>query len=201
GDIQLVAGNGISLQANTDVTIRGDNGYDDIRKNTLQGQSLQIQNKKADVVIDNTTLTTSVGDLSINSEGKTTLSNSELNSKGNTELSTKDHLTLQNIEANADKHMALSSKKNIYFNSKYGSTATPVVWDSSSSVNLKAKGILSMVGMDHIANRTTYTGGAISLEANNLISPSAGTLTFNAMDSSVLTNDPALKNLEGDLTI
>ncbi|XZW43203.1 two-partner secretion domain-containing protein [Acinetobacter baumannii] len=201
GDIQLVAGNGISLQANTDVTIRGDSGYDDIRKNTLQGQSLQIQNKKADVVIDNTTLTTSVGDLSINSEGKTTLSNSELNSKGNTELSAKDHLTLQNIEASADKHMALSSKKNIYFNSRYGSTATPVVWDSSSSVNLKAKGILSMVGMDHIANRTTYTGGAISLEANNLISPSAGTLTFNAMDSSVLTNDPALKNLEGDLTI
>ncbi len=201
GDIQLIAGNGISLQANTDVTIRGDHGYDDIRKNILQGQSLQIQNKKADVVIDNTTLTTSVGGLSINSEGKTTLSNSELNSKGNTELSAKDHLTLQNIEANADKHMAVSSKKNIYFNSKYGSTATPVVWDSSSSVNLKANGILSMVGMDHIANRTTYTGGAISLEANNLISPSAGTLTFNAMDSSVLTNDPALKNLEGDLTI
>ncbi len=110
-------------------------------------------------------------------------------------------MTLQNIEANADKHMAVSSKKNIYFNSKYGSTATPVVWDSSSSVNLKANGILSMVGMDHIANRTTYTGGAISLEANNLISPSAGTLTFNAMDSSVLTNDPDLKNLEGDLTI
>ncbi|MGQ1604786.1 two-partner secretion domain-containing protein [Acinetobacter baumannii] len=201
GDIQLVAGNGISLQANTDVTIRGDNGYDDIRKNTLQGQSLQIQNKKADVVIDNTTLTTSVGGLSINGEGKTTLSNSELNSKGNIELSAKDHLTLRNIEANADKHMAVSSKKNIYFNSKYGSTATPVVWDSSSSVNLKANGILSMVGMDHIANQTTYTGGAISLEANNLISPSAGTLTFNAMDSSVLTNDPALKNLEGDLTI
>ncbi|MFP0371227.1 DUF637 domain-containing protein [Acinetobacter baumannii] len=201
GDIQLVAGNGISLQANTDVTIRGDHGYDDIRKNTLQGQSLQIQNKKADVVIDNTTLTTSVGGLSINGEGKTTLSNSELNSKGNIELSAKDHLTLRNIEANADKHMAVSSKKNIYFNSKYGSTATPVVWDSSSSVNLKANGILSMVGMDHIANQTTYTGGAISLEANNLISPSAGTLTFNAMDSSVLTNDPALKNLEGDLTI
>ncbi|MDO7397369.1 DUF637 domain-containing protein [Acinetobacter baumannii] len=201
GDIQLVAGNGISLQANTDVTIRGDNGYDDIRKNTLQGQSLQIQNKKADVVIDNTTLTTSVGGLSINGEGKTTLSNSELNSKGNIELSAKDHLTLRNIEANADKHMAVSSKKNIYFNSKYGSIATPVVWDSSSSVNLKANGILSMVGMDHIANQTTYTGGAISLEANNLISPSAGTLTFNAMDSSVLTNDPALKNLEGDLTI
>ncbi|HHN6039330.1 TPA: DUF637 domain-containing protein [Acinetobacter baumannii] len=201
GDIQLVAGNGISLQANTDVTIRGDHGYDDIRKNTLQGQSLQIQNKKADVVIDNTTLTTSVGGLSINGEGKTTLSNSELNSKGNIELSAKDHLTLRNIEANADKHMAVSSKKNIYFNSTYGSTATPVVWDSSSSVNLKANGILSMVGMDHIANQTTYTGGAISLEANNLISPSAGTLTFNAMDSSVLTNDPALKNLEGDLTI
>ena len=111
GDIQLVAGNGISLQANTDVTIRGDNGYDDIRKNTLQGQSLQIQNKKADVVIDNTTLTTSVGGLSINGEGKTTLSNSELNSKGNIELSAKDHLTLRNIEANADKHMAVSSKR------------------------------------------------------------------------------------------
>ncbi|MDR0069965.1 hypothetical protein RFX60_22450, partial [Acinetobacter sp. 11520] len=46
GDIQLIAGNGISLQANTDVTIRGDHGYDDIRKNILQGQSLQIQNKK-----------------------------------------------------------------------------------------------------------------------------------------------------------
>ncbi|MFP0312125.1 filamentous hemagglutinin N-terminal domain-containing protein [Acinetobacter pittii] len=41
GDIQLIAGNGISLQANTDVTIRGDHGYDDIRKNILQGQSLQ----------------------------------------------------------------------------------------------------------------------------------------------------------------
>ena len=201
GDIQLVAGNGVSLQANTDVTISGDSGYDNVRKNVLQGQSLQIQNKKADIVIDSTNLTTSVGGLSINGEGKTTLSNSELNSKGNIELSAKDHLTLQNIEANADKHMAVSSKKNIYFNSKYGSTATPVVWDSSSSVNLKANGILSMVGMDHIANRTTYTGGAISLEANNLISPSAGTLTFNAMDSSVLTNDPALKNLEGDLTI
>ncbi|WP_223235014.1 hypothetical protein, partial [Acinetobacter baumannii] len=132
------------------MTIRGDHGYDDIRKNTLQGQSLQIQNKKADVVIDNTTLTTSVGGLSINGEGKTTLSNSELNSKGNIELSAKDHLTLRNIEANADKHMAVSSKKNICFNSKYGSTATPVVWDSSSSVNLKANGILSMVGMDHI---------------------------------------------------
>ncbi|XZW25632.1 two-partner secretion domain-containing protein [Acinetobacter baumannii] len=201
GDIQLLAGNGVSLQANTDVTISGDHGYDNIRKNILQGQSLQIQNKKADIVIDNTNLTSSVGDLSINSEGKTILSNSKLNSKGNVELSAKDHLTLQNIEANADKHMAVSSKKNIYFNSKYGSTATPVVWDSSSSVNLKANGILSMMGMDHIANRTTYTGGAISLEANNLISPSAGTLTFNAMDSSVLTNDPALKNLEGDLTI
>ncbi|MFK6082197.1 DUF637 domain-containing protein [Acinetobacter baumannii] len=202
GDIQLLAGNGVSLQANTDVTISGDHGYDNIRKNILQGQSLQIQNKKADIVIDNTNLTSSVGDLSINSEGKTTLSNSKLNSKGNSELSAKDHLTLQNIEANADKHMALSSKKNIYFNSRYGSTATPVVWDSSNSVNLKANGILSMVGMDHVANRTTYTGGAISLEANNLISSSAGTLTFNAMDnSSVLTNDPALKNLEGDLTI
>lgn len=201
GDIQLVAGNGVSLQANTDVTISGDNGYDNVRKNVLQGQSLQIQNKKADIVIDSTNLTTSVGGLSINGEGKTTLSNSELNSKGNIELSAKDHLTLQNIEANANKHMAVSSKKNIYFNSKYGSTATPVVWDYSSSVNLKANGILSMVGMDHIANRTTYTGGAISLEANNLISPSAGILTFNAMDSSVLTNDPALKNLEGDLSI
>ncbi len=54
GDIQLVAGNGVSLQANTDVTISGDSGYDNVRKNVLQGQSLQIQNKKADIVIDST---------------------------------------------------------------------------------------------------------------------------------------------------
>ncbi|MFX8676851.1 hemagglutinin repeat-containing protein, partial [Acinetobacter baumannii] len=84
----------------------------------------------------------SVGGLSINSEGKTTLSNSELNSKGNIELSAKDHLTLQNIEANADKHMALNSQKNIYLNSEQGPTVTSTIWESYSLVNLKAAGLL-----------------------------------------------------------
>ncbi|MBN6518781.1 DUF637 domain-containing protein [Acinetobacter pittii] len=200
GDIQLIAGNGISLQANTDVTIRGDHGYDDIRKNILQGQSLQIQNKKADVVIDNTTLTTSVGGLSINSEGKTTLSNSELNSKGNTELSAKDHLTLQNIEANADKHMALSSKKNIYINGEYGTTT---LWKPNIQSKLTSQGSLSMISAgSHAAQNTTYTGGAILLEAGNVLTtPSNATLSFNAVDSAFLRIDPALKDLNGDLTI
>lgn len=200
GDIQLVAGNGISLQANTDVTIRGDNGYDDIRQNTLQGQSLQIQNKKADVIIDNTTLITSVGGLSINSEGKTTLTNSKLNSKGNTELSAKDHLTLQNIEANADKHMALSSKKNIYINGEYGTTT---LWKPNIQSQLTSQGSLSMISAgSHAAQNTTYTGGAILLEAGNVLTtPSNATLSFNAVDSTFLRSDPVLKDLNGDLTI
>ena len=201
GNIQIISGNGLNILPNYDISVSADDWYETAIYNVLKAQGISIHNKKGDVRIENAYLTATLGNLSINSEGKNSIKAVSLNSKGNTELSAKDHLTMQAVTANADKHMALSSKKNIYFNSEYGTTTTPVIWDSYSSVNLKANGILSMVGMDHIANRTTYTGGAISLEANNLISPSAGTLTFNAVDSAFLRSDPTLKDLNGDLTI
>ncbi|OTM48107.1 DUF637 domain-containing protein [Acinetobacter pittii] len=209
GDIQLVAGNGVSLQANTDVTISGDSGYDNVRKNVLQGQSLQIQNKKADIVIDSTNLTTSVGGLSINGEGKTTLSNSELNSKGNIELSAKDHLTLQNIEANADKHMALNSQKNIYLNSEQGPTVTSTIWESYSLVNLKAAGLLSLISKGSQAlNSTSIKGGAINIETDGSFNinkdvqlNSARNIFSNQESDKFLASDPQLQKIQGNLSI
>ncbi len=209
GDIQLVAGNGVSLQANTDVTISGDSGYDNVRKNVLQGQSLQIQNKKADIVIDSTNLTTSVGGLSINGEGKTTLSNSELNSKGNIELSAKDHLTLQNIEANADKHMALNSQKNIYLNSEQGPTVTSTIWESYSLVNLKAAGLLSLKSKGSQAlNSTSIKGGAINIETDGSFNinkdvqlNSARNIFSNQESDKFLASDPQLQKIQGNLSI
>lgn len=138
--------------------------------------------------------------MKINSEGKLNFKNSILNSKGNTEISSKDHLTLLGVTANSDKHLALSSKKNIYINGEYGTTT---VWTPYVESNLTAKGILSMTsGGSHAAQNTTYTGGAISLEAGNVLTtPSNATLTLNAVDSAFLRSDPALKDLNGDLTI
>ncbi|WP_171251982.1 DUF637 domain-containing protein [Acinetobacter baumannii] len=201
GNIQIISGNGLNILPNYDVDVSADDWYETSISSALTAQNIGINNKKGDLRIEDATLTATLGNLSISSDGKNTIRNVSLNSKGNMELFAKDHLTLQVVKANADKHMALNSKKNIYLNSGYGSTTTPVVWDSYGLVNLTAKGILSMTSADHAAYRTTYTGGAVSLEANNLISPSDGTLSFNTVDSTFLKNDPVLKDLNGDLTI
>nr|WP_252365656.1 DUF637 domain-containing protein [Acinetobacter pittii] len=201
GDIQIISGNGLSILPNYDVDVSADDWYETSISSALTAQNIGINNKKGDLRIEDATLKATLGNLSISSDGKNTIRNVSLNSKGNMELFSKDHLTLQVVNANADKHMALNSKKNIYLNSGYGSTTTPVVWDSYGLVNLTAKGILSTTSADHAAYRTTYTGGAVSLEANNLISPSDGTLSFNTVDSTFLKNDPVLKDLNGDLTI
>ncbi|MDR6796009.1 DUF637 domain-containing protein [Acinetobacter calcoaceticus] len=201
GDIQIISGNGLNILPNYDVDVSADDWYETSISSALTAQNIGINNKKGDLRIEDATLTATLGKLSISSEGKNTIRNVSLNSKGNMELFAKDHLTLQVVKANADKHMALNSKKNIYLNSGYGSATTPVVWDSYGLVDLTAKGILSLTSADHAAYRTTYTGGAVSLEANNLISPSDGTLSFNTVDSTFLKNDPVLKDLNGDLTI
>ncbi|WP_252360331.1 two-partner secretion domain-containing protein [Acinetobacter baumannii] len=201
GDVQLISNNGLKILANNDVSMHNDdNGRSVLSPTTITAQNININNKKNDLVVDNGTSFIAANELKINSEGKLNFKNSILNSKGNTEISSKDHLTLLGVTANSDKHLALSSKKNIYINGEYGTTT---VWTPYVESNLTAKGILSMTsGGSHAAQNTTYTGGAISLEAGNVLTtPSNATLTFNAVDSAFLRSDPALKDLNGDLTI
>lgn len=201
GDVQLISNNGLKILANNDVSMHNDdNGRSVLSPTTITAQNININNKKNDLVVDNGTSFIAANELKINSEGKLNFKNSILNSKGNTEISSKDHLTLLGVTANSDKHLALSSKKNIYINGEYGTTT---VWTPYVESNLTAKGILSMTsGGSHAAQNTTYTGGAISLEAGNVLTtPSNATLTLNAVDSAFLRSDPALKDLNGDLTI
>ncbi|MGG6542751.1 UNVERIFIED_CONTAM: DUF637 domain-containing protein [Acinetobacter baumannii] len=201
GNVQLISNNGLKILANNDVSMHNDdNGRSVLSPTTITAQNININNKKNDLVVDNGTSFIAANELKINSEGKLNFKNSILNSKGNTEISSKDHLTLLGVTANSDKHLALSSKKNIYINGEYGTTT---VWTPYVESNLTAKGILSMTsGGSHAAQNTTYTGGAISLEAGNVLTtPSNATLTFNAVDSVFLRSDPALKDLNGDLTI
>jgi len=201
GDVQLISNNGLKILANNDVSMyNDDNGRSVLSPTTITAQNININNKKNDLLVDNGTSFIAANELKINSEGKLNFKNSILNSKGNTEISSKDHLTLLGVTANSDKHLALSSKKNIYINGEYGTTT---VWTPYIESNLTAKGILSMTsGGSHAAQNTTYTGGAISLEAGNVLTtPSNATLTFNAVDSAFLRSDPALKDLNGDLTI
>ena len=201
GDVQLISNNGLKILANNDVSMHNDdNGRSVLSPTTITAQNININNKKNDLVVDNGTSFIAANELKINSEGKLNFKNSILNSKGNTEISSKDHLTLLGVTANSDKHLALSSKKNIYINGEYGTTT---VWTPYIESNLTAKGILSMTsGGSHAAQNTTYTGGAILLEAGNVLTtPSNATLTFNAVDSAFLRSDPTLKDLNGDLTI
>ncbi|GAA5003086.1 DUF637 domain-containing protein [Acinetobacter puyangensis] len=199
GDIQLVGGNGLNLLTNTDVAVHNDDmGRDVIIGNTLNGQNILLQNNTGNLLVENTTLT-ATDRIQLNSEGKNTIKASTLNAKGNIELFAKDHLSLQNVTASSDKHMALNSKKNIYINSDY---VTSTVWTPNSQSKLTAKGILSMTSVDHVTQNTSYTGGAISLEASNaLLTPASTTLTFNAVDSAFLKSDAKLKDSNGDLTI
>ncbi|MDC5425150.1 DUF637 domain-containing protein [Acinetobacter baumannii] len=201
GDVQLISNNGLKILANNDVSMHNDdNGRSVLSPTTITAQNININNKKNDLVVDNGTSFIAANELKINSEGKLNFKNSILNSKGNTEISSKDHLTLLGVTANSDKHLALSSKKNIYINGEYGTTT---VWTPYVESNLTAKGILSMTsGGSHAAQNTTYTGGAVLLEAGNVLTtPSNATLTFNTVDSTFLKNDPVLKDLNGDLTI
>ncbi|KAA8734858.1 filamentous hemagglutinin N-terminal domain-containing protein [Acinetobacter qingfengensis] len=200
GNIQLVGGNGLHLKANTDVVLNTDKttSSNKIIATTLNGQNISLQNNKGNLLVENTTLTATDG-IQINSEGKNTIKASTLNAKGNIELFAKDHLSLQNVTASSDKHIALNSKKNIYLNSESG---TSTVWTPNSQSKLTAKGILSMTSVDHVTQNTSYTGGAISLEASNaLITPTSTTISFNAVDSALLKSDAKLKDSNGDLTI
>ncbi|MGQ1705149.1 DUF637 domain-containing protein [Acinetobacter baumannii] len=187
GEIQLLAGNGLSLLANTDVTIRGDNGYDNVINNVLQGQSIQLQNKKADVDIRNSNFTTTVGNLVVNSEGKATLKDSELKSKTNLEISGKGQLDINNSKTSAEQHIALSSKEGV----------------SIANNNIYAKGVFSLTATKDInlTNDDVRVGAALIETGGRLNTIGYSKVEAREGFSGILSQDTPLKDLNGNLSI
>lgn len=200
GDLKILGQNGVNLDSNIDVVVGGgDNGYDTILSNQLEGQSVSIGTKKGNIDIKNTDLTSTVNQLHLNSEaGMLNVADSKLQSKGNTEIYAKDILALKNITANSDQHLAVNSKRTLYLNADYTPTAT--VWHPSAKTNLTAKGVLSLTATgNQIMQNAQMTGGAILLETTNLsVKPG---LVFNATGSDLLKKDTNLNSLNGDLSI
>jgi len=199
GSLQLLSQNGISIDANIDVVVRGDNGQSTAASSQLNAKSISIENKKGNIDVKNADIVSTAGSVSLNSdEGMLTVGNSTLKSKGNTEIYAKDLLTLKNVTANSDQHLAVNSKRTIYLNADYTRTAT--IWHASAKTALTAKGILSLTAAgDQVMQNASLTGGAVLLETSNLeVDPG---LVFNATGSDLLKNDAKLNSLNGDLSI
>ncbi|NNP69078.1 DUF637 domain-containing protein [Acinetobacter sp. Ac_5812] len=209
GDIQIISGNGLNILPNYDVRVSADDWYETPIRSSLNALSIGINNKKSDLRIEEADVITTLGNLSLNSEGKTKLRAVSLNSKGNLELSSKDNLTLQAVTANSDKHMALNSQKNIYLNSEQGSTATAIIWDSYGLLNLKAAGLLSLKSKGSQAlNYINLKGGAINIETEGAFNvnkdvqlDSSRNILFNQEANKFLASDPELKKIQGNLSI
>lgn len=199
GSLQLLSQNGISIDANIDVVVRGDNGQSTAASSQLNAKSISIENKKGNIDVKNADIVSTAGSVSLNSdEGMLTVGNSTLKSKGNTEIYAKDLLTLKNVTANSDQHLAVNSKRTIYLNADYTRTAT--VWHASAKTALTAKGVLSLTAAgDQVMQNSSLTGGAVLLETSNLEVNSG--LVFNATGSDLLKNDAKLNSLNGDLSI
>lgn len=199
GEIQLLAKNGITLQANTDVELVKDAAFNKVIANKLNAKSIIIENKKENIDIKNTDLVSTTAKISVNSAaGLLDISNSSLKSKGNSELYAKDHLGLHNVTVNADQHIALNSKRDIYLNAS--NTATGTVWGTGEQTNLTAKGVLSLTSAgNQLMQKSNLKGGAVLLEANHLYQKPG--VVLNATGSDLLKNNKKLNSLNGDLTI
>ncbi len=199
GEIQLLAKNGIKLQANTDVDLVKDVASNKVIANKLNAKSIVIENKKENIDIKNTDLVSTEGKISVNNtDGLLDISNGTLKSKGNTELYAKDHLGLHNVTVNADQHIALNSKRDIYLNAS--NTPTGTVWGAGEQTNLTAKGVLSLTSAgNQLMQKSNLKGGAVLLEANHIYQKPS--MVLNATGSDLLKNDKKLNSLNGDLTI
>ncbi|NNP76179.1 hemagglutinin [Acinetobacter sp. Ac_3412] len=199
GDIQIIGENGVSLSSNTDVYVSGDDPYEVTIPSFLLGKNINIKNKKGGVNVENTSLQTSQGNLSINNQvGMTTIKDSFLTSIGNTELYAKDLLTLQGVSAKSDQHLALNSGRTVYINAEY----TPAtVWIPNKVTNLSSKGVTSVTATgNQVIQNANITGGAVLMEAGGFILNRTG-MNYNATGSDLLKNDKKLNGLNGSLSV
>lgn len=199
GDIEIIGENGVSVSSNTDVYVSGDDPYDVTIPSFLLGKNINIKNKKGGVDVDNTSLKTTQGNLTINNQvGMTTIKDSFLTSKGNTELYAKDLLTLQGVTATSDQHLALNSGRTVYINAEY----TPAtVWIPNKVTNLTSKGVTSVTATgNQVIQNVNITGGAVLMEAGGGILNLTG-MNYKATGSDLLKNDKKLNGLNGNLSV
>ncbi|MEG1708610.1 MAG: DUF637 domain-containing protein [Acinetobacter sp.] len=199
GNLQILGQSGVTIDSNTDVVVRGDNGHDTVLTNQFNAKSISVFTKKGNIDIKNTAMTSTADQLHLNSEaGMLTVNKSTLKSKGNTEIYAKDILTLKNVTANTDQHLALNTQQSLYLNANY--TPTSTVWSPTDKTSLTAKGVLSVTSAGtQLMQNTTLTGGAVLVEAKDLDIKSG--LILNATGSDLLKNDEKLNSLNGDLSI
>lgn len=199
GVVALLGQNDITVTNNVDTQVVREDSFDEIVNSQFTGKSVSIENKKGNIAVNNTNLTATGGNLSLNSvAGRLGVDQSTLKSKGNTELHAKDLLTLQGVTATSDQHLAVSSGRTLYLNASY--TPTTTVWDPAARTDLTAKGVLSLTATgNQVMQNAKLTGGAVLLETTNLfVKPG---LVFNAVGNDLLKNDKKLNSLNGNLSI